>query len=90
MQRGFGTTSNRGIQCMIFDIQDALSASVVIAARTEDKTQLDLNMIRAVSDMTSLVQGAIVCAITNNASFPNPSPSLIDVSAALDELVVPP
>jgi hypothetical protein len=120
------TTGSREIQHMISAIQGAVSATVVIAPRSEDNTKLQLNMIRAIQDMTSLVQCAIysrlvsplnrtnikenlmarirlnlrnlsvtekiakgrqiVGAITNNARFPNPTPALTDVTAAVDDL----
>lgn len=44
------TTGSREIQNMISEVQGAVSATVVIAARSEDKTKLQLNMIRAIQD----------------------------------------
>ena len=44
------TTGSREIQHMISAIQGAVSATVVIAPRSEDNTKLQLNMIRAIQD----------------------------------------
>jgi hypothetical protein len=44
------TTGSREIQNMIYKVQGAVSAAVVIAPRSEDKTRLQLNMIRAIQD----------------------------------------
>src|SRR6476646_5291174 len=71
------TSNSRELQHMISGIQCALSASVVIAPRSEDKTQLHLNRIRAIQNMTSLVQCAIYSRIVSPLNLMNVKENLM-------------